>query len=154
MPPRNSLSGVLGTAKLGEEKACTTYTDSRYEWGVVHDFGAIWSHRGYLTSAGTPILNTTHIKDLLDAILLSSQLAVVKCIAHTKDTDSKGNSHTELVTKAAASLTPPRKNQYLSSAPPLLTLISFEHVKALQSDTGGTENGNWSVTIVNYTEIM
>lgn len=34
-----------------------TYTDSRYAFGVVHDYVGLWANRGYLTSAGSPIQN-------------------------------------------------------------------------------------------------
>ncbi len=39
------------------DKCVTIYTDSRYAFGVTHDFGALWKHEFFLKSDGHPILN-------------------------------------------------------------------------------------------------
>ncbi|XP_053328806.1 ribonuclease H-like [Spea bombifrons] len=80
--------------------------NSRYAFGVVHDFGAIWRLRGYLTSSGSPILNHTHVKALLDALMMPSAIAVIKIAAHTKGTDaeSKSNDLADKSAKEAAGL--------------------------------------------------
>lgn len=44
------------------------YTDVRYTFGVLQNFGMLWKHRRFLTSAGTPI-NIGQAKKLSDAIL-------------------------------------------------------------------------------------
>ncbi|KAJ1125349.1 hypothetical protein NDU88_003781 [Pleurodeles waltl] len=46
----------------------TIYTDSRYGFGIVHDFGQLWSQRGFMTSSGSPVKNGKRIKELLHAI--------------------------------------------------------------------------------------
>lgn len=91
--------------KLTEGKSVTIYTDSRYAFGVVHDFGALWKHRKFLKSDGKPILNYSQISDLLNAILLPRSIAVCKCIAHTTGTDevSTGNDKADVAAKSAAS---------------------------------------------------
>lgn len=38
--------------KHAEGRTTNIYTNSRYAFGVVHDFGAIWRLRGVLTSSG------------------------------------------------------------------------------------------------------
>ncbi|MGL4646702.1 MAG: RNase H family protein [Cetobacterium sp.] len=37
------------TCKLEQSKSVTIYTDSRFAFRVVHDFGTLWKHRGFLT---------------------------------------------------------------------------------------------------------
>ncbi|XP_041868122.1 uncharacterized protein LOC121656940 [Melanotaenia boesemani] len=98
------LVALTEACKLAQGKSLTVYTDSRYAFGVVHDFGALWRHRKFLKSDGKPILNSTQIAALLDAILLPSEVAVVKCQAHTKDTSSvaHGNALADQAAKQAA----------------------------------------------------
>ncbi|KAJ1208902.1 hypothetical protein NDU88_004285 [Pleurodeles waltl] len=54
----------------------TIYTDSRYGFGIVHDFGQLWSQRGFMTSSGSPVKNGKQIRDLLHAIQLPLEIAV------------------------------------------------------------------------------
>lgn len=67
-----SLSG--GGAQVAELVALTRalqhskgrrvkiYTDSRYDFGTVHDFGPVWRRRGFLTTAGLPISHQQQVK--------------------------------------------------------------------------------------------
>ena len=48
------------------------YTNSRYAFGVAHDFGMLWEQCGFLTSSGNKIVNVLHIQELLSAIFLSA----------------------------------------------------------------------------------
>ena len=102
------LVALTEACKLARDKSVTIYTDSRYAFGVVHDFGALWRHRKFLKSDGKPVLNHVLIAKLLDAILLPSQIAVCKCAAHTKATDpvAKGNASADAAAKAAAVASP------------------------------------------------
>ncbi|KAJ1174605.1 hypothetical protein NDU88_006425 [Pleurodeles waltl] len=70
----------------------STYTDRRYGFGIVHDFGQLCSQRGFLTSSGSPMKNGERIKELLHAIQLPHEIAVVKCSAHVKSQDFGGHS--------------------------------------------------------------
>ncbi|KAJ1130246.1 hypothetical protein NDU88_008601 [Pleurodeles waltl] len=65
----------------------TIYTDSRYGFGIAHDFGQLWSRRGFMTSSGSPVKNGEKIKELFHAILLPLEIAVVKCSAYVKSQD-------------------------------------------------------------------
>ena len=40
---------------LVKDKSVTIDTDSRYAFGVVHDFGTLWKQRGFLTFSGKTI---------------------------------------------------------------------------------------------------
>ncbi|XP_048009377.1 protein NYNRIN-like [Megalobrama amblycephala] len=98
------LVALAEACKLMEGKSVTIYTDSRYAFGVAHDFGALWKHRNFLKSDGRPILNASLVSTLLDAILLPKQLAICKCAAHTNNKDfiSTGNARADMAAKAAA----------------------------------------------------
>ena len=60
--------------------------DSRYAFGVVHDFGTLWCHHNFLTSTGKHNAHHTLVAALLDVILLPKTIAVIKCQDHKKDT--------------------------------------------------------------------
>ncbi|XP_035248185.1 protein NYNRIN-like [Anguilla anguilla] len=69
------------------------YTDSRYAFGVVHDYLTLWANRGFLTSAGSPIQNGGMVEKLHKAIELPKNVAVIKIKAHTKGTDPHSNGN-------------------------------------------------------------
>ncbi|KAL7881033.1 hypothetical protein SRHO_G00032870 [Serrasalmus rhombeus] len=71
----------------GQDQDVTIYTDSRYAFGVVHDFGGIWSQRGFVTSDNKPISHASLIEDLIHASFLPSRLAVVMVRAHQRGSD-------------------------------------------------------------------
>ncbi|KAL7880809.1 hypothetical protein SRHO_G00030630 [Serrasalmus rhombeus] len=79
---------------LSQDRDVTIYTDSRYAFGVVHDFGGIWSQRGFVTSDNKPISHASLMEDLIRASFLPSCLAVVKVRAHQRGSvpDSIGNN--------------------------------------------------------------
>lgn len=62
------LVALTEACKLMAEKEATIYTDSRYAFGVAHDFGALGKHRKFLKSDGRPILHAPLVAALLDAI--------------------------------------------------------------------------------------
>lgn len=67
---------------------------------MVHDFKAP-------TAAGTPVAHSRHIEGLLMAIQLPSQVAVIKCKAHTYETDTVSMGYqiaNEAAKRAVASL--------------------------------------------------
>lgn len=98
------LIALTEACKLASNKTVTIYTDSRYAFGVVHDFGTLWKHRQFLKSDGKPILNHDKVAALLDAILLPTSIAVCKCLAHTNNSDpiSLGNARADAAAKRAA----------------------------------------------------
>ncbi len=98
------LVALTEGCKLMADKCVTIYTDSRYAFGVTHDFGALWKHRNFLKSDGHPILNVSLVSELLEAILLPDKVAICKCAAHTNDKSfiSTGNARADAAAKAAA----------------------------------------------------
>ncbi len=98
------LVALTEACNLMADKGVTIYTDSRYAFGVTHDFGALWKHRNFLKSDGHPILNAALVAKLLEAILLPDKVAICKCAAHTNDKSfiSTGNARADAAAKAAA----------------------------------------------------
>ena len=98
------LCALIRVCELSAGQTGNIYTDSNYAFGMVHDKGAIWKMRGFLTSAGTHIKNGSLISELLASIMLLKAIAVIKCRAHQKLTTDvdKGNDRADKAAKAAA----------------------------------------------------
>ncbi|XP_027142002.1 protein NYNRIN-like [Larimichthys crocea] len=143
------LIALTAACTLAKGRSVTIYTDSRYAFGVVHDFGALWKHRNFLKSDGKPILHHDKVLALLDAILLPKQIAVCKCQAHTGDTDSvsKGNARADAAAKRAADLSLP--------PPPAEAFCFLSHtlpdsLSALQSFASPPEVTQWRACGAQY----
>ncbi|KAJ1091548.1 hypothetical protein NDU88_004667 [Pleurodeles waltl] len=132
----------------------TIYTDSRYGFGIVHDFGQLWSQRGFMTSTGSPVKNGKQIRDLLHEIQLPLEIAVVKCSAHTRSQDfvSMGNSYADQVARFCALncisfkeqwelLPQPENDTSLSLA--LRVVDTLEELKTLQGRASKEEKRSW-----------
>uniref|UniRef100_A0AAQ4RT80 ribonuclease H n=1 Tax=Gasterosteus aculeatus aculeatus TaxID=481459 RepID=A0AAQ4RT80_GASAC len=135
------LIALTEACKLAKDKTTTIHTDSRYAFGVVHDFGALWRHRNFLKSDGKPVLHHTLIAELLDAILLPTAIAVCKCAAHTSGTGdiAKGNERADLAAKAAARRPLPKPSR---PVPAMCSLPSS--LAAVQSLSTSDERRFWS----------
>ncbi|KAL0147746.1 hypothetical protein M9458_056952, partial [Cirrhinus mrigala] len=83
------LIALAKACELAENKTANIYTDSRYAFGAVHDFRAGWQQRGFLTSAGTPIKDGREVEELLKALQLPKQVAVLKVKAHLRGGSSE-----------------------------------------------------------------
>ncbi len=59
------LVALTRACTLASGSVANIYTDSRYAFGVIHDFGVIWQTRKFLTSAGSPIKHAGLVKDLM-----------------------------------------------------------------------------------------
>lgn len=82
------LVNLTETCKHAKDQSVTFYTDSRYSFGVVHDFGALWQQTNVITFSGTPVKHFEFISDLLTAILIPSFIAVCYCAANSGVWDS------------------------------------------------------------------
>ena len=102
------LFALIRACHLDKDQTVNIFTDSRYAFGVVHDFGTLWKHRRFLTSTGKAVQHGHLVNSLLETILLPSSVAICKCSAHTGQLDaiSQGNSAADLAAKAAASAPP------------------------------------------------
>ncbi|KAJ1144813.1 hypothetical protein NDU88_011107 [Pleurodeles waltl] len=92
------------TCHVSARLRVTIYTDSQFGFGIVHYFGQLSAQRGFLTCTGTPVKNGDKIKELLYAIQLPEEIAVVKCSAHQKAQDyiSLGNGYEDQVARFCA----------------------------------------------------
>ncbi|XP_038672976.1 ribonuclease H-like [Scyliorhinus canicula] len=78
------LQALAEACRIAKGQMANIYTDSRYSFGVNHDFGQLWQRSGFLTAAGTPIRNGKEVRDLLEAIQLPREVSILKCKAHMK----------------------------------------------------------------------
>ncbi|CAM4366428.1 unnamed protein product [Caretta caretta] len=83
------LTALIEALRVGEGKKLTVYTDSRYAFGIVHDYMEVRSHRGFITTTGKPINNMEAVQRLTEAAKLPSELAAVKIKAHNKISSKK-----------------------------------------------------------------
>ncbi|XP_040203757.1 uncharacterized protein LOC120935764 [Rana temporaria] len=109
LPPSKSaqeaeLQALIMACKLAEGKRANIYTDSRYALGVACDYGVLWKNRGFLTAVGTPIKHSAAVRDLIDALLLPTQVAVLKVKAHGRlnTQEAQGNHLADTAAKHAA----------------------------------------------------
>lgn len=85
-------------------KAGTIYTDSKYAYGMVHTFGKIWKERGLITSQGKGLIHGQLITEVLNALELPEEIAVVHISRHQKGPsfEARGNGLADEQTKKAA----------------------------------------------------
>ncbi|XP_077122147.1 uncharacterized protein LOC143776558 isoform X2 [Ranitomeya variabilis] len=142
LPPHMSaqeaeLTALIEALKGAKGKRYTIYTDSNYSFGVAHDYGPIWRARDFLTSTGTSIKHGHLIKQLMEALLLPKEVAIVKVKAHTKLTtdEARGNDKADRAAKEAARK--PRKNHEAPDAPPLIMIQRVKREPILSSQEIG-----------------
>ncbi|KAJ1215580.1 hypothetical protein NDU88_003188 [Pleurodeles waltl] len=98
------LIALTQACELSTDLCVNIYTDSRYAFGVAHDFGLLWKERGFLTSHGIQIMHGELVHNLLTALQYPKKLAIVKCSAHKKVTDKigQGNALADRVARETA----------------------------------------------------
>ena len=65
-------------------KKGTIYTDSKYAFRVIHTFGKIWEERCLLNSKGKELIHEGLISEVLEALKLPKEIAVVHIKGHQK----------------------------------------------------------------------
>jgi ribonuclease HI len=87
-----------------KDKQGTTYTDSKYAFGVVHTFGKIWMERGLINSKGQDMVHGEFIQQILESLKLPEEIAIVHVPDHQKGVNFKtqGNSFAGETAKQAA----------------------------------------------------
>ncbi|XP_053909750.1 uncharacterized protein LOC128850350 [Cuculus canorus] len=90
--------------EISESKKVNIWTDSKYAFGVVHIHGALWKERGLLSSQGTGIRHQKEILELIAAVQLPEQVAIMHCKAHQKENSrvAEGNSLADQAARRAA----------------------------------------------------
>ncbi|XP_032879405.1 uncharacterized protein LOC116974905 [Amblyraja radiata] len=138
------LFALTRACTLAEGISANIYTDSQYAFGVVHDYGQLWKNRGFLTSSGTVISHQKLVSNLLQAIQLPSQLAVIKVRAHTSGQSpiDIGNRLADEAAKKASwtnHIVVPRmmrqtKNSSKNQSPPEKGMPTIQEVLQIQED--------------------
>lgn len=75
LPPSHSaqeaeIQALTEACIMAEGRTANIYTDSRYAYGVAHDFGPIWKTRNFLSATGKPIKHADKIRQLFRALEL------------------------------------------------------------------------------------
>lgn len=130
------LLALIKACEMAEGKTVNIYTDSRYAYGVVHDFGFLWEHRGFLTSSGKVVKHADLIQDLLEKVKLPKTIAVIKCQAHqrTNDPITMGNNRAGKAAKQAALLLLQESSK---------ENVTMETLMTLQNQVGPQTLSNW-----------
>ncbi|XP_039531160.1 uncharacterized protein LOC120481527 [Pimephales promelas] len=98
------LIALTRACQLAKGQCINIYTDSKYAYGVVHDFAKLWEERNFKTSDGKPISHHNVVAELISAAQQPLKLAVIKVAGHkTGESDeAKGNRFADEVAKWAA----------------------------------------------------
>lgn len=80
------LYALMRALRLLKNKKGTTYTNSKYAFGVVHTFGKIWEERGLINAQGKGLIHEALIKETLSALRGPTEIAVVHIKGHQKGT--------------------------------------------------------------------
>ncbi|XP_041041211.1 ribonuclease H-like [Carcharodon carcharias] len=93
---------------MAEGKRANINTDSRYGFGVVHNYMVAWSRRGYVTLGGGHVQHEAIVKELVEAAKLPLEAAVIKVEAHQKVANpiELGNQRVDKTAKEAAATSP------------------------------------------------
>lgn len=151
LPPGTSaqaaeLYALTRACILASGKTATIYTDSRYAFGVAHDFGQLWKMRGFVSSSGRPLQHHALVNELLDAIMRPTKLAIVKCTAHSQENDpvSRGNAMADFAAKQAAASFSSMIHQCTSTQPVNpFSLPSVNDVVMIQNHADEKERSLW-----------
>ncbi|XP_036001825.1 uncharacterized protein LOC110368189 [Fundulus heteroclitus] len=98
------LIALIRACELMKGCDVTIYTDSQYALSAIFFFAKQWERRGMVTSTGKTVVHAELIIKLLEAIQLPNKIALIKCTAHSKGTDtvSRGNRLADETAKEAA----------------------------------------------------
>ncbi|XP_075050468.1 uncharacterized protein LOC142129766 [Mixophyes fleayi] len=134
LPPSQSaqqaeLEALISACQYAEGRTANIYTDSRYAFGVAHDYQSIWKNRHFMASNGKPIKNAEIILRLFAALELPKEVAVIKVKAHTREQtmEVRGNRLADQAARAAADS--PLVQHYLVSTTPPTLPIDLEMLK-------------------------
>ncbi|XP_053909286.1 uncharacterized protein LOC128850287 isoform X2 [Cuculus canorus] len=79
---RAEIIALTRALELSRDQRVNIWTDSKYAFGVVHIHGALWKEQGLLSLQGTNIKYQKEILNLITAVQLPKQVAIMHCKAH------------------------------------------------------------------------
>ncbi|XP_073346961.1 protein NYNRIN-like [Pagrus major] len=117
------------------------YTDSAYAHGAVHVDGPQWVRRHFLTTASTPVKHRDQLEELIKAVLLPKEVAVMKCRVHQKGSSdvARGNEAADAAAKQAGGY----RRQMMAAVATELPELTEKHIKEMQDEAGAYENNEW-----------
>ncbi|XP_069465186.1 ribonuclease H-like [Ambystoma mexicanum] len=95
---------LIETMRAARGCAVRIYTDSAYMTTTVHGGLARCGRRGFNRADGSPVQHAELLKELIEAWKDPTAVAIVKCQAHTTNTDfvSLGNAAADAAMKEAS----------------------------------------------------
>ncbi|XP_046891656.1 uncharacterized protein LOC124477723 [Hypomesus transpacificus] len=130
------IHGLTRALELSQGKAVNIYTDSAYAHGAVHVDGPQWKRRGFLTTNGTAVRHSTTLKRLLEAVLLPTRVAIMKCPGHQKSNNhvAQGNDAADRAAKMAGGYT----KQLMCLAEPIRPALTTQDLVEIQKEEDRT----------------
>lgn len=85
------IKAITAACMIATGKKATIYTYSAYGYGVCHINASIWKQQGFIHAV---IVHGQAIAELIQALQLPTELAIVKCPAHQANNTlvAKGNN--------------------------------------------------------------
>lgn len=147
------LIALTRACQLAKGQCINIYTDSKYAYGVVHDFAKLWEERNFKTSDGKPISHHNVVAELISAAQQPLKLAVIKVAGHkTGESDeAKGNRFADEVAKWAAkeAICSPHVSEQSNEVPMMnSSLINDLDVKILQANPTQEDLTHWAANEV------
>ena len=124
---------------MAKGQCINIYIDSKYVYGIVHDFANLWEERNFKTSDGKPISHHNIVTELISAAQQPLKLAVIKVAGHTtgESDEAKGNRFADEVAKWAPkeAIRSPHVNDQSTEVPMMnSSLINDLDIKILQAN--------------------
>ncbi|XP_069610683.1 oocyte zinc finger protein XlCOF8.4-like [Ranitomeya imitator] len=118
------LTALIEALRGAKGKRCNINVTSEYLFGVTHKFGPIWRARGFLTATGIPVKHWYLIKQVMDALLLPKEVAIVEVRSHRKlpTNKARGTNKEDQVATGAAGIW-----RHETPEAPLRTMVSTEY---------------------------
>jgi len=137
--------------ELAKGNKINIWTDPKYVFGVVHTHGALWKERGFLTAQGKQIKHAKEILQILEAINLPEQVAIMHCRGHQKDNTEQepGNKLADQEVKRAAERDSVKTLALVPDGKLTDTEMEFKYSKEnikLVKDLGASEQGKMYLT--------
>ncbi|XP_078219160.1 uncharacterized protein LOC144581056 [Callithrix jacchus] len=139
------LVALTRALKWAKDKTVNIYTDSKYAFLIAHSHCMIWKERGFLTTKGTPVVNGRLIADLISAIQLPKQVAIIHCRGHQTSGSlvALGNAFADRTARDSAQTCPPPKEIYFLSRC-YKPQYSGSELKLLQQNPEVTFRDGWA----------